>query len=299
MRKVISCLVLALLINLGIENTSAYANLEFPATKQPTVNQTYGDGSISYDELDMFVSIARNGELNEGELRNIVSVLKNCGLTDKTWFIKNSTATPAHQWDGYKPEPWEKFFRNEYTYTKKNVDLGYRTFARNPATGNIATKVSDIKFTLNIIVAADTKQVDRVNFYAYSYLGGMFFPGYDYPISDKYVKTIALYKNGSYNAKLNDIKISEQYLQSTIEYFLEDLQKQYGDNHRLVCAEYNPIFNAAGDVFTEVMVEGKLTKQVYGEPEGKDIKKFAHDYIFDKNGVLVDCIRKIENLSYG
>ena len=288
MRKIISCLALALLINLGYENTSVYANLEFSATKQPTVNQTYGDSSITYEELDMFVPIARIGELNESELRTIVSVLKKCGLTDKTWFIRDTGGTSAHQWDSYKPEPWEKFFRSEYTYTKKNVDLGYHTFDRVPATGKMATKVDDKRFTLNIIVAADTKQVDKVNLRAYPYLGS--------ELSPKYVPTIDLYKKGSYNAKLSDIKISEQCLQSTIEYFLEDLQKQYGNNYRLVGVEYNPIFNAACDVFTEVMVNGKLTKQVYGEPEGKDINNFTHIYIWDKNGVLVDCIRKIKKL---
>ena len=297
MKCCLSWILFVFLLNIGYGGIFENTNVVLAASSSIT-NQNLDEEYISYEDLDMFKSVAEYGELSESELRKVVMVLKDCGIIDSNWTVSCGGGTPTHQWDGYKPESrWDKLSRTVYTYTRKNIDIGYRTFAKNPSTGNMATRIKDIKFTINILVDADTKTVESVKLGAYSYLGGMFFSGYDYPIADKYTKGVYLHNAGESNLRLNDIRISQETLENAVVYFLGDLQKQYGDNYRLVEAECNPIFNEQGEVFLEVVAFGKITKQVYGYAEGKDIKEFSHLYIF-KNNTLVDSIRKISELGY-
>ena len=75
MNKILRFLACVLLISCSSYMEIASANFQF-TNSQTTNIQAEQNSDISYYELDMFKSIAENGELTENELRGIVKTLK-------------------------------------------------------------------------------------------------------------------------------------------------------------------------------------------------------------------------------
>lgn len=291
MNKILRFLACVLLISCSSYMEIASANFQF-TNSQTTNIQAEQNSDISYYELDMFKSIAENGELTENELRGIVKTLKQVGLVTHEWHIKSNPAggTSVNQYNNYSD--------NSYVYKRTNKELGYRRFGLIPATGKIGNLLEDIECDVYIRVSSETKLVEKITARIYSYFGGIYFPDYTYTAAQKYSRTLVLYENGKLYASLDDLQISKDYAQNALIYVFEDIEKQYPGQWKLSSAEYNPIFNGNSEIFTEVFVQGDVIKQVYGYPEGKAIKSFSNIYIFDKAGNVVDSAKKSEDIRY-
>lgn len=288
MKKIFYYFIFAAFINLCICTSSTYANFGNIVPSYVT-NQMEQESDVSYYELDMFKSIAEYGELTEAELRAVVKTLKQCGLVNNDWHIKNKGGAEPIRCDN-------KYSSTYYEYKRTNKDLGYRRLGISPETGKLVNFLDDIVIEAYIRVSAGTKKVEKITLTMYSYFGGMFFPHYTYPAAKKYSRELVVYENGKCYASLNDLKLDKEYAKNALLCAIDDLDAQYNPDYKFLGAEYNPIFNGNSEIFTEIYVHGKLTKQVYGYPEGKEVKSFEHIYIFNNVGTLVDCVRKTEDL---
>ena len=291
MNKILGYLAIGLLINCSSYTEIASAN--FQIINSHTTNiQTEQNSDISYYELDMFKNIAEHGELTETELRGVVKILKQAGLVTHEWHIKHnpSGGTRINQYNNYSA--------NSYIYKRTNKDLGYRRFGLIPATGKIGNLLEDIQCDVYIKISSKTKLVEKITLDVYSYFGGVYFPDYTYTAAQKYSRTLVLYENGKLYASLDNLQISTDYAQNALTYAFEDIEKLYPGQWKFSSAEYNPIFNGNSEIFTEVLVQGDVIKQVYGSPEGKAIKSFSNIYIFDKAGNVVDSAKKSEDIRY-
>lgn len=288
MRRYLLYALIVFLTNFNLGIIPAFANDDFSSTR-PMLSDVKDGSLITYEELNMFKEVAEYGELSENELREVVTVLKNCGLVNNEWHIRFK--------GGAIPNPWDGCSSASYEYTRKNIDIGYRVIGQHSVTKEITNFVEDIKFEVSVYVSEKTRQIKSVSLIAYSDLGNN--NSVDYPLIDKYTHWLNLYEDGKYFVNLADIKIDDQYGQTIFNASLMDLKRQYGDSSRCYSAHFAPIFNVNNEVFAEVSLYGDLVKKIYGYPDGKVVKKFRHLYIFDKNGKLMDCVRGTTDYNQG